>query len=58
MDGQVIDVNGTSIPYPEKYNRRASEKRLARARNQMETLRAMLRIELDDEEAYVSTYAD
>ena len=33
----------------EKYNRRASEKRLARAKAQMERLRSMIRIEKDDE---------
>jgi len=37
MDGQVIDVN-------EKYNRRATEKRLARAKAKMVELRDLLKI--------------
>ena len=49
MDGQVVDVNGKDTFIIEKYNRRASEKRLARAKAQMEMLRNMIRIEKDDE---------
>lgn len=56
MDGQVVDVN-------EKYNRRATEKRLSRAKAKMEELRNLLKIELDDEEALtpgmrIMRYAD
>ena len=53
MDGQVIDVNGTPCLILEKYNRSASEKRLARAKVKMEQLRYLLKIQLDDEEALI-----
>lgn len=46
MDGQVIDVN-------EKYNRRATEKRLARAKAKMVELRDLLKIQLDDDDALI-----
>ena len=52
MDGQVVDVNGTLLFNLEKYNRRASEKRLARAKTQMQLLRSLIKIDKDDEEAY------
>lgn len=42
-----------SCPYAEKYNRRATEKRLGRAKAKMEELRYLLKIELDDDEAYI-----
>ena len=51
MDGQVVDVNGKFPSNSEKYNRRASEKRLAKAKAKMEELRYLLKIELDDDEA-------
>jgi len=51
MDGQVVDVNGNLILNSEKYNRRATEKRLIKAKAKMEELRNLLKIELEDEEA-------
>jgi hypothetical protein len=37
------------LAYSEKYNRRATEKRLARAKAKMEELRRLLKIELEDD---------
>ena len=45
MDGQVVDVNGTFFNNLEKYNRQASEKRMMKAKAEMEKLRSMLKID-------------
>ena len=45
MDGQVVDVNGTFYNNLEKYNRQASEKRMTKAKAEMDKLRSLLGID-------------